>query len=182
MTEEEMQDLFGTDTPFSDFFNTFFGGATAEPGGGRRARAGRTRARQGRDLEHEIELTLEEADQGVTRRLSMKHDGHSRTVDVRVPAGVGDGSRVRVSGEGERGQSGGCEDRDCRSPGSLERRAIFTRRSRCSCPRSSHRPSANTTRRWRSCGRRRTPPREVTGRTEVRPYTRRADKSHVYRT
>jgi len=30
------------------------------------------------------------------RRLSMSHDGEARTVDVRIPPGVGDGSRVRV--------------------------------------------------------------------------------------
>jgi curved DNA-binding protein len=103
MTEDEMREMFGTENPFSDFFNTFFGGG--EPGESRRPR-GRGRSRKGRDLEHEIALTLEEADQGVTRRLALKHDGHARTVDVRIPQGVGDGSRVRVAGEGERGTSG----------------------------------------------------------------------------
>ena len=40
------------------------------------------------------------------RRLSITHDGHARTVDVRIPAGVGEGSRVRISGEGGIGSAG----------------------------------------------------------------------------
>jgi len=63
VTPEEFQEMFGDGDPFSDFFHTFFGGATGRTGdAGSRGRAGRGRAaRQGRDLEQEIQLGLEEA-------------------------------------------------------------------------------------------------------------------------
>src|SRR5438046_8021889 len=87
MTEDEMREMFGDADPFSDFFHTFFGGSGAQaPGSRTRGSRGRA-ARQGRDVEQEIELGLEDAYHGAMRRLSMTHDGHARTVDVRVPPG-----------------------------------------------------------------------------------------------
>src|SRR5581483_1267662 len=98
MTPEEMQEMFGGQDPFSDFFHTFFtdesgfrGGAGAQaPRGGRSAR--------GHDLEQPVDLTLEEAFSGATRRLVTSRGGKERTVDVRIPAGVKEGARVRASG------------------------------------------------------------------------------------
>ena len=105
MTQEEMEDMFGGGSPFSDFFRTFFGGG----GQARDTRSGRgrTRSHPGRDVEHEIELDLEHAMHGTVQRLGIQHDGEQRNVEVRIPAGVGEGSRVRVAGEGERGTGGG---------------------------------------------------------------------------
>ena len=52
MTEDEMREMFGNANPFSDFFQTFFGGAMGEDpagyrgdSGGRRARGARSRGR-----------------------------------------------------------------------------------------------------------------------------------------
>ncbi len=113
MSEEEMADMFGGgggDSPFSDFFNTFFGGMGGEEpqgGAGARARSSRARNRKGQDVEHPFELDLEDAIKGSVQRLQLRHDGHARTVEVRIPPGVTEGSRVRVAGEGGRGTGSG---------------------------------------------------------------------------
>jgi DnaJ-class molecular chaperone len=126
MTPEEMQEMFGDGDPFSDFFHTFFGGA--EDRGGR-ARTGRGRARKGRDVEQDIELGLEEAYHGPTRRFTLVYEGRERTVDVRIPAGVSDGSRVRIAGEGEQG-SGGAQAGDLYLRIRIKPHPIFERKGR----------------------------------------------------
>ena len=108
MTPEEAEELFGNADPFSDFFHAFFGGGFGEQAAGRTAGPQARRTRRGQDVEHPIELTLEEAFTGANRRLRMSREGQpDRTVEVRVPAGVTDGARVRVAGEGGAGGGGG---------------------------------------------------------------------------
>ncbi len=88
----DINDLFGG-SGFSDFFEAIFGSMAAGAAG--RERAGGASA-GGRDLEQEVEITLEEAFSG-TQRL-MEVDG--RRLEVKIPAGVKTGSKVRMAGEG----------------------------------------------------------------------------------
>lgn len=76
---------------FSDFFSNIFGGTGA-------TRTGRGRAAQA--YEEPVEITLKEAYEGATRQVSS--DG--RRVQVRIPAGVRTGSKVRAPGAGPNGR------------------------------------------------------------------------------
>ncbi len=85
---------------FSDFFESFFSGSR-----GRRRTAGFDGfSTRGSDREATLDLTLEEAAAGGTRRMSLA-DG--RSYEVKIPAGVRDGQLIRLSGEGGEGVGGG---------------------------------------------------------------------------
>ena len=58
---------------------------------------------RGADQEAELELTVEDAFQGGRRRITLPGPGGSRSYDVTIPAGVTDGQRIRLAGQGGRG-------------------------------------------------------------------------------
>ncbi len=70
---------------------------------------GRRQRRQTRpaNTEQRVEITLEEALAGTLRVLQIPGDhGDMRRIEVRIPPGVDNGSRVRVAGEGSPGFDG----------------------------------------------------------------------------
>ena len=98
---EDLEDMFGSDSPYSDFFANIFGAQRTRGSG--KGRGSPPSPRSGRDIEYEVDLTLEEAFRGAERLLEI--DGHR--IKAGLPAGVRTGSRVRLAGQGEQGQSGG---------------------------------------------------------------------------
>jgi len=98
---EDMEDLFGSESPYSDFFTSIFGQAGKSSRGKNRSAA--PSPRHGRDVEYEVDLSLEEAFHGAERLLEI--DGHR--IQARIPPGVRTGSRVRLAGQGEPGRSSG---------------------------------------------------------------------------
>lgn len=63
---------------------------------------------QGADHEAELRLTLDEAIRGGRRTVRLAQPGgETRNYDVDVPAGVLDGQRIRLAGEGAEGRDGG---------------------------------------------------------------------------
>jgi curved DNA-binding protein len=61
----------------------------------------------GSDQEVEAEITVEEAYRGTQRSLTISGPDGARTLDINIPAGVVDGQRIRLRGQGGRGANGG---------------------------------------------------------------------------
>lgn len=90
-------DASGVD--FEDLFGGMFGG--------RAGGAGRGSPIPGADQEAELTLSVEEAYRGGRRKITLGGPGGERSYDVTIPAGVVDGQRIRLAGEGGRGRGPG---------------------------------------------------------------------------
>ncbi len=103
-------------TGFSDFFESFFGG-------GRREGAF---AHEGRDIEADLLVTLEEALRGSKRKVTLRRPAaagvgeRSDTYQVRIPPGMRENRRIRLAGQGGPGHGGA-------PPGDLYLRVRFAR-------------------------------------------------------
>ncbi len=91
-------------TGFSDFFEQYFSSGS-RPGSA-------SRGRKGGDIEGDILVTLEEIMQGAVRPITLQSTDprtgktNTDTFQVRIPAGVIDGKRIRVLAQGQPGTGG----------------------------------------------------------------------------
>ncbi|GIW71683.1 MAG: hypothetical protein KatS3mg102_1225 [Planctomycetota bacterium] len=89
---------------FESLFEELFGAAAG--GAGARGRGRTPPPRRGRDIESEIELGLLEALRGGTMALRVDRGQGPERLEVKLPAGVRDGQRIRLAGMGQPGPAG----------------------------------------------------------------------------
>lgn len=108
--EFDWSDLFGGGVPpgaggasgggFADLFRTFSqGGAKTSP---------RRQPTKGADLEHSLTIPFSSAVLGGEAALSVRRgDGRVETINVKIPAGIDTGKKIRLRGQGEEDPMGG---------------------------------------------------------------------------
>jgi DnaJ-class molecular chaperone len=88
---------------FSHIFEEMFGGRGQQSGS-----SFRNFAMAGSDLETDLPISLREAFTGTRRTVNLPDaSGNPRPIEVRIPAGVRNGERLRVKGKGSPGRGGG---------------------------------------------------------------------------
>jgi len=91
----------GGGSPFGDFFSQAGGGGCG--GGGCRPQT----AAKGQDQAYELAVSLADVLHGAERKISLRRDGGTQNISVKVPKGIETGKRLRLSGKGAPSPSGG---------------------------------------------------------------------------
>jgi curved DNA-binding protein len=105
-TQEDIFEGFDVNEIFRNFG---FGGGGGPPSGfedffgGGRSR----RPRKGQDMMSEITITFEEAARGTEKKFTIDRGGRNEDTSVKVPPGISEGKKLRLSGKGFPGSQGG---------------------------------------------------------------------------
>jgi curved DNA-binding protein len=100
----------------SSIFDHIFSGATQGPryqskgdpfGSFSKGYGDRTRGLKGQDLVYELSLNLEDTINTQEKSISYNVGGVNHQVKVRIPAGIGNGKKLRLAGKGQPGPQGG---------------------------------------------------------------------------
>lgn len=87
-----------------DIFSRLFGGAFGRGGGRGGFQAGPQR---GGDHEMEISVSFRDAAQGAEKQIAFRRNGQREELKIKIPAGVDNGSKIRIAGKGAPGEGGG---------------------------------------------------------------------------
>ena len=97
-----------TGSLFSDFFYMFFGNLKDENLVDDKNKSKGKQPLRGEDIETEITITLEEAFYGASKKIALRTvDGNLKSFNIKVPAGIQNGEKVRLLGQGKSGINGG---------------------------------------------------------------------------
>ena len=89
-----------------DIFSRLFGGGFGRGG----ARGGfRGGPQRGGDLEMEVEIGFRDAAQGAEKQIAFRRSGQREELKIKIPAGVDNGSKIRITGKGGQGEGGGLD-------------------------------------------------------------------------
>jgi len=87
-----------------DIFSRLFGGGFGRGAGRGGFRGGPQR---GGDLEMEVDIAFREAAQGAEKQIAFRRSGQREELKIKIPAGVDNGSKIRIAGKGGQGEGGG---------------------------------------------------------------------------
>ena len=93
-------------TSFGDFFNMFFG--TNENTVPKKTNKPEKNPIKGENIETSIDVDIEEVFYGLDKKISLRTvDGKLKVFTVSIPAGLRDGEKIRLLGQGKQGIDGG---------------------------------------------------------------------------
>lgn len=94
---------------FSDFFNMFFGNIKDDDPKETNSKNSKKRNKEkGEDIETSIDVSIEDAFYGKSKKISLRTvKGDLKNFDVKIPAGILPGEKIRLIGQGKQGINGG---------------------------------------------------------------------------